>query len=417
MSDISKIKEGLASEGYSNVSEVSGEDRFSYVIPTLEKLYKELNPCQVTLKNNVIYFNTNERINDNAYMFECQDLYREASSTHTACINLRTDMLIGNGLEPVSADTATLEFINTPNRMGETINDIWEKICTDKEIHNMYSIQLLYNREGKIPEVLHVDVSNVRAMSNNQEEYIPYIHQWAISTKWAEIVNKNRYTPNNSAAEIPNFNPKTFKEDGFRQLLVHRDYAPGNFPYSLPHYNSVLNYVRLDHELSKFHLNKVAGGFFPSVIVKLAGNPNEEEKQRFKNNFIRKYMGPNKEKIMFVWSDADEQNDPKIIPFSTNDDSEIFEILDKITTQKIITAHQVVPDLASLPSQGQSLGGDSNKLIAARDNMLRSVIVPRQKSMLQSLNKIMQVNGLQKLTVTNEEVSTATEETEAPTNN
>jgi len=402
MSEKDKIKEGLQKEGFDSVKEVEGKEKFNYVIPAFEKMYAEINPRQVTLKNNIIYLNSTEDRNDNAYMFQCQDLYRNASATHSACINLRHDLTVANGLEPVNEDPATQEFLDRVNRVGDTWQDIWEKICFDQQLHGMFSLQLLYNREQEIPEVIHIDISNVRAISNKEnEEFVPYIDTWALSNKWADISTKNRYTPNNSAASIANFNPNSYKEDGYRQLLVHRDYQSGNFPYGLPHYNSVLKYIQLDNELSKFHLNKVSGGFFPNVIVKLAGNPSEEEKDEFVRNFKRKYLGTDNEKVMFIWNEG-EDVEPEIIPFSTNDDNQIFEILDRVTTQKILTANQIMPELASLPSEGQSLGGDANKINVSRQYTIETVIKPIQKSMLKTINKIFKHNGLSSVTVTNE---------------
>ena len=415
-----KIKEALASidKAYINAEEITGDKRFDYVMPTMQKLYSEIQPNQVTLKNQIIYLNSNQQVNDNAFMFQCQDLYRNASPTHTGCLNLRVDMCVGNGLIPVIADPATQEFLDHINRVGDSWQQVWDKVNFDMQLHGMFAIQCLYAKTGEIVECLHTDISTVRAVSPvENEDYVPYINTWAISNRWADIATKNRYTPSQNAAMIKNFMPATWAEDGARQLLVHRDYQSGNFPYGLPHYNSVLSYVRLDQQLSLYHLNKVSGGFFPNVIVQLVGSPTQEEKDVFVNKFMRKYMGADKEKILFLWSETDDAGQkPLIIPFSTNDDNQIFEILDKITTQKLLTAHQVQPELASLPSVGQSLGGDSNKLIAATDVMLRNVVTPIQKSMLQSINKIFRHNQLQDVSVSNDVVVSATNNSITPTN-
>lgn len=414
--DTNKIKQGLESEGYTNPVEVKGKERFNYIMPTAQKLYKELNPNMVTLKNKIIYLNSTQDTNDNAYMYMCQDLYREASATHTACLNLRMDLIIGNGLQPVEPDTATQEFLDRPNRVGDTWQQIWEKIVFDYELMGNYSIQNLYSREGKIVEPLHVDFSTVRAVSPDDQEYVPYINTWAISSKWADIRDKNRYTSKNSASYIANFNPRNWAKDGGRQLLVHRHYQSGQFPYGLPHYNSVIRYISLDHQLSKYHLNKVAGGFFPNVIVKLTGNPSEEEKQLFTNKFKKKYLGADKEKIMFIWNEG-EDVEPKIIPFSTEDNNEIFEILDRVTTQKILSSHQVLPELASLPSAGAKLGGEANTINVGRQYMIETVIKPIQKSMLSSVNKIFRHNGLKDVTVTNEVLKLNPEDNEKSSGN
>jgi capsid portal protein len=378
------------------------EEKINYLMPDVTNLYNEINPHMITSRAGVVYFNTSELYNDNAYPYELTDLMKEASPTHTACINLRVDLTTGNGLTPVKEnDLLTIQFLSHINKVGDNIQKIWSKIAYDYEVHGMYALQIIYNREGRIAEVYHVDVSTVRAEVNTDEDFIPYTKHWLLSNKWQKITNKSNFNLKNSSVRIANFNPDKWSEDGGRQLLVSKKYQSGGDIYGIPHYNSVINYIKLDYELSKFHLNKVAGGFFPNVIVQLAGNPSDEEKREFKNKFMRRYIGSNKEKLLFVWNEGDDV-EPKIIPFNTNDDSDVFEILDRIVTQKILTAHQIIPDLASLPAQGQSLGGDANKLNVGRAYTIETVIKPEQKNMLIDLNKIFIHNALSKVTVTNE---------------
>jgi len=266
------IKTALGSidSAYGDAQEVVDRgEKLNYLMPALEKMYRELNPTMVTLKNDIIYFNTNEELNDNAYLFMLQDLYREASSTHSACIDTRVDMTIGSGLEPVVADLATQEFLDTPNRMGMTMQQIWERLCFDYNLTGMYSLQLLYSKEGKIVEVVHNDISTVRAIAPRDDKdtpYVPYINTWALSTQWSDIASKHRINPSNASIPVNNFNPRTWSADGGRQLLVHKKYTSGMFPYGLPHYQAVLKYVQLDNELAKYHLGKVSQGFFPNVI-------------------------------------------------------------------------------------------------------------------------------------------------------
>lgn len=399
-----KVKKGLEKEGFKPIVVEDEKEKLNYAMQTLEKFYKELNPEQTTLKNNIIYLNSSQGRNDNAYLFELQDLYREASGTHSACINTRTDMTIGSGLVPVIPSPETEEFLNRTNRMGMTMQEIWERLCFDYNLTGMYALQLLYSKEGKIVEVVHNDISTVRAVSPSEKDeiFIPYINEWALSTKWPDIATKHRMNPLNSAILIKNFNPKTWAEDGGRQLLVNRKYSSGMFPYGLPHYQSVIKYIQLDNELAKYHLNKVSGGMFANVILRLSGNPSDEEKMRFKNEFTRKYLGADKSKILFIWSEEDETMDPKIIPFSTNDDAQVFKDLNEMLTQKILTANRIPPELASIPTQNASLGGDANKLAVSHAHVIENVIKPIQKSMLIGINQIMKHNELSEVTVLNE---------------
>jgi len=402
--DTNKIKEGLKKEGMNAQVVTDKKEKLNYLMSNLEQFYTELNPNQVTLKNNIIYLNSNEEVNDNAYLFQLQDLYREASGTHSACLDTRIDMTIGGGLVPVIEDVETQEFLDRVNRMGMNFQQIWERLCFDFNLTGMFGMQLLYAKDSKIVEVVHNDISTIRGVASDDKEnpFIPVINTWALSTQWADIATKHRINPNNAAIQIANFNPKTWSEDGGRQLMLHKKYISGMFPYGLPHYQAVMKYIELDNQLAKFHLNKVAGGMFANVILKLSGNPSDEEKARFRNEFTRKYLGADRNKILFIWSDEDEASDPKIIPFSTNDDAQVFKDLNEILTQKILTAHRIPPELASIPTANASLGGDANKMAVSHAYVVENVIKPIQKSMLQSINQIFRHNGLQDVTVENQ---------------
>jgi len=137
------------------------------------------------------------------------------------------------------------------------------------------------------------------------------------------------------------------------------------------------------------------------VIVRLTGNPSDEEKTKFTNQFKSKYSGSNKEKILFVWTTNSDEK-PDIIPFAQNaTDVNIFKILNDLTTEKIASGMGANLELAgiSAPSGGASLGGDSNKLAVSYNLHYTNVIRPMQKLMLEYLNKIMRLNGLSEVTV------------------
>ncbi len=98
---------------------VHADGDINYLMPTMQKLYNLIQPAMTTIEgNNLVYFNTNEQISDNAYPIQLIDLYHNASSTFSNFINLRRNMLIGNGLEPVNGDKKTLAFLNQQNEYG-----------------------------------------------------------------------------------------------------------------------------------------------------------------------------------------------------------------------------------------------------------------------------------------------------------
>lgn len=368
------------------------------------KLYREINPNLTTVPSSgyrVVYFNSGQLIDDNAFPNQLIDLYTNGSATFQNLINLKRNLLIGEGLVPaMSGDTATQAFIDHENKYGETLNDIWARLCYDYSLFDTYTVQTVYNSLGQIVDVYHQDISTVRAVAQ-EDINDTHVDTWVLSNNWAKITNKQyrKWTVDTKGSPIKNFNPSSFALDGGRQLLYCNSYTPGNNWYTIPSYTSILGYVKLDLELQKYHLNKIQGGFFPNVIVSLVGNPDDEQKRDFVNKFKNKYVGSEGEKLLFLWSD-DAATKPTIIPFNTGDEAEVFDLLNKITTQKICSGIGANPELAGIQTEGSSLGGDANKLSVSYNFFVETVIKPAQQQMLKSLNRIMKVNGLGELSVT-----------------
>lgn len=392
-----KYDEKLGAE----IIEGTNKEKLNYAMPMLHNLYEMINPHLTTSNKGVVYFNSSMDVEDNAYPVQLTDLYNEGSATHSSLINLKRDLLIGEGLVALDAEAATM--LTKVNSHGDNLQKVWNKICMDMALLESYALQVIYNKGGRVFEIMHQDISKVRAVDEEEFES-SLVKTWLISNRWAKITNKTykRFTVNNTAKAIPNFNPETWSVDGARQLAVCRKYTPNAEIYSIPSYQSVLKYIQLDAELANFHLNKVSGGLFANAIVYLTGDPDEEEKKKFVNDFKRKYVGSNKEKLLFVWGDyvADNQL-PKVIPFSTEDQQDVFKELNDIITQKIVTAHRATPELAGIQTNNASLGGDANKLNVSREYYIQTVIEPMRKEMLETFNSIININGSAGFTVNN----------------
>ena len=402
-----KYNEKLGAE----VVEGSVKEKLNYAMPMLQNLYRMINPNLTTSNKGVVYFNSSQEMEDNAYPVELIDLYNEGSATHSSLINLKRDLLIGTGLQPIDeTDINTVDMLKKVNSHGDNLQKVWNKVCMDMAIMESFALQVIYNKEGTIYEILHTDMSKVRAMDEENFES-NLVNTWLISNQWAKITNKQykRFTINNTAVSIENFNPNKWSEDGGRQLIVCRKYTPNAEVYSIPSYQSVLKYIQLDAELGFYHLNKVSGGLFANAIVYLTGNPSEDDKKKFINDFKRKYVGANKEKLLFVWGDyvADNQL-PKVIPFSTEDQQDVFTELNDIITQKIVTAHRATPELAGIQTKGADLGGDANKLHVAREYFIHTVINPMRKEMLETFNSVIAVNESKGFKVENEKLQLET---------
>lgn len=366
-----------------------------------QKFYNAINPEALNVENGLVYFNTSEDNRDNAYPQKLLDLYKNGSSVHSNFIGLKKNLIYSTGLVPLSANTETVEFLNKKNKMGETIDDVFMKAALDYAIHETLAMMVIYNQEGGIAEVYHQDPSKIRASVPNKWGYV---ENYYYSDNWADITNKRKrtITTKNSAVKIPTFNPENGIRDG-RQLLWCNSYAGGQNIYSIPSYQTSMNYIELSYYLSEFHKKKVQQGFYPSGMLLMKNNPDDESKDRFVNQFIRDYQGSSQTgKLIFMW-DVGADNKPEILRMDSDPNADLYETLNAIVAQEISTAHSAHPELAGVVmGSGQQLGGQSNLINTMRLAFIENTIKPMQRVMLKGFNKIMDVNGLSNLTIINQ---------------
>lgn len=381
---------------------INEKEAFTYLMPQMQKLYNMLQPSFTTIQStNLIYFNSNEEADDNAYPIQLIDYYHNASATFSNLIDLRRNMLAGTGLSPVTEnDAATLEFLNKPNEFGESLMDIWQKICFDFSLFESYALEVLYSPKNKgiIDSVIHHSPDTMRAVANTNPN-LPYVNVWHLSRNWGTTNKTGKYVrAATTGIPIANWNPMNWAADGARQLLVCKRYSAGNEVYAIPSFNSILQYVELDAQLAEYSLNSVSQGFTPQTIVTLAGNPSKKEKDEFINRFRSRYTSASGSRILFIWT-TDENQKPTIAPFNTVDITPMLEALVRITTEKITQGLGASLELVGV-AQGASLQTDMNKLAVAYNYFYKAHVLPLQIEMVNTLNKIMRVNGLSDVKVT-----------------
>jgi hypothetical protein len=317
---------------------------------------------------------------DNLYPSGISDLLH-FSTIHQSIIKLKSNLTSGDGFIYPEGYTAP------PANPKESIDEIEAKIAIDKVVYNGYAMQVVYGKsaagtERKIVEIYHTDVSKVRASHPNEEGVV--LSYW-ISQDWTNV---RKYPP----AEIPAFDPSKRNED--RQLIYVFDYTPGLHIYPCPDYSAAINYINLDYEISIFHLNNVRNGMTPSLHINIPQIPTDEERRDIKRDFEEQYRGSeNAGKFLISFSHGDELA-PKIDTISANNNADLFNTLNDITAQKIITAHRLAsPVLAGLAGGSNSLGSNGGEIVAANQYFMSSVIKHYQKPIIKTFETVLNLMG------------------------
>lgn len=375
---------------------------------TKEKFYIAINPNFEIIFNDVVYFNSTQapnNLNDNAYPNELMDLYRNGAAVHSRFVDMKRSMIVGNGLEPVDKnDQAILDFINHRNEVGDNMNDILDKVAFSMALFEGAYVQVVYNSLGQITDVYHNDFMRVRA---SQDNIYGQIDKWFLSRWWGMVFNQRmrRGPVNRPESTVMNFNPSRFKADEGRQLMQIKRYT-GNNVYPVPSYNTVIPYIKLAYAIGTFELNRALQGFMPTTLFYISGMPDPQEQDDFINNFNANYVGVQSSKVVFMFGENTDAM-PKIERFDSSEKESVMEKLIDICNEQISIAHSGSVEMAGMQVAGSSsLGGDVNKLSVNRSLFIANYVAPTQRIICDAFNRILEVNGLGKVMITNDMLRT-----------
>ena len=318
----------------------------------------------------------------NNYPIYILDLYNNYGSTlHKSIINKKTKLISGKGFNEV-IDPALLAFLKS-NMMDYEV----KKATLDYELFNSFAFEVVYTNGGEIYSVKHIPIHKLRIGIETDEITVPYV--W-FSNDWNKY-KKEGYYPE----AIRRFNPliKTGK-----QILMYNEYNPSTDGlYGIPGYSTSLNWIELDYETSKFHLNQVKQGYAPSFILNFStGIPTEDEQDIYYNYFKKEYASAdNAGKIIITYSEGGDQK-PELIPIQLNDSDERFVMLMEAMNDKIVQGAEIPPQLVIL-TPGKL--GSTEERAALMLEFQQNYVTPRQEVIEFVVNQILSVQYDEKITL------------------
>ena len=381
---------------------MSENNKIKYDFAEITKLFDAKNPNMVVKYKDFLAFNTGifGSSTDNAMPQFLIDL-QSYSSIHQNFIDLKKSLILGKNLS--AANESDEETVNTlikkRNKIGDNLKAIYDKCSTDYSIFEGAYLQVIFDRNGKIADIYHVPYQDVRIGDPDNMGNINYFY---VSKKWGRISNRlyKRATVSNSAIQIPAFDPSKYKEEPV-QMIFMRKYSPATY-YPIPSYISAINWILIDYEIANFHLNNIRNNFFLAGMLTQVGDPTDEEKQKFIEQFSDMYKGTgsidkSKNTVVFSWVDDKEQK-PEFTSFQSEKNDELFKDLITKSRESIIASHKGYEGLI-FESKGSDLGGDANKLNTQIAAYKELVTEPMKEILLGGFNLITELNGLPELDV------------------
>ena len=304
------------------------------------------------------------------------ELY-DTSAMHHTCVDSITAGIIGSGIEIIGT-----EYINP---MGETIDEIFEKVALDYTLYNGYAINVIWNKERtKIAEMYHLPFANVRSGKPDEEDKV---NEYMFSTDWSNL-RKYPYDTYKS------FDPTDNKGDNASQVFYFYGYTPGNEVYPLPAYVAAMNDISLDAQVSRFHASNIANGLAPSMFIKFRnGVPTPEERRDVYKEIEKTFTGTENAGRFFL-SFSEPGKEMEVMPIdSANDD--YYLTLETRISSRILTAHRITsPLLLGLhDSVGSGFSSNSEEIKVAYAHFEGTVITPKRKKILSGFGYMLRLAG------------------------
>ena len=311
---------------------------------------------------------------DNLFPQYLIDLYK-SSATHNALCTSIAYMIFGDG---VQADT--LEARLKIEEWG--LQDEVRKACLDLKIQGGFALEVVYSIDrSTIAKVRHCPFENIRSAEVDDKEKVNFYYyskDWSDKSCEPEVV---RCFDPSDAVDYP------------VQILYVKPFSPGSYYYPKPDYIGSIDYIELDKEIGKYHINNIKNGLAPSFTIHFKnGVPAQEERLRIRNDIERQLAGAtNAGKFIVTYSDSPDRK-PDFEPFPLSDADKQYQFLSEEVVAKIMVGHRVTsPMMFGVMAPGKLGGG--LELKTAEEIFSSEVIEPYQMIVTESLESIFNAAG------------------------
>ena len=332
---------------------------------------------------------------DNLFPQYLIDLYK-SSATHNALCTSIAYMIFGDGIQADTLD-ARLKI----QEWG--LDDEVRKACLDLKIQGGFALEVVYSIDRTtITKVRHCPFENVRSGEVNEDEkceFYYYSKDWSDKRQEPEVVKA--------------FDPEQAVEHPV-QILYVKPFSPGSYYYPKPDYIGSIDYIELDKEIGKYHINNIKNGMAPSFHLAFKnGTPSQEERRKIRNDVERQLAGAtNAGKFIMTFSDQPDRK-PDFDPFPLSDADKQYQFLSTEVSDKIMIGHRVVSSaMFGVKTAGQL--GNTQELEIASQLFDNQVVKPYQRILKDAVSSILNAAGTPAVVsvekVEEEEVPTITAE-------
>jgi len=326
---------------------------------------------------------------DNAYGDYLRDLYL-GSPLQSAVVNGVSEMIAGDGLGATDWDDSIEkreQWLKLQALLKSSDRDLLRRISFDMKLYGQCYVFVIWNRaRTEIAEMRHIPAQTVRSGLASSDGRIDTYY---ISSRW-DMARKSEYAP----VAYPAFNTEDRTDPA--QIFQIKSYHPGVFYYGLPDYVGATNYIQLDREISAFHLNNIQNGLFPSMLLSMNnGIPTDEERRIVEQKINQKFSGSTNAGRVLISFNESSEDQPTLTAIDTNGADGMYQFLSTECTTKILAGSRITsPLLFGIRGDGSGFGNNADELKDSYSLFTNTVIASFQTVLLEHLNDIFRINGI-----------------------
>ncbi len=315
---------------------------------------------------------------NNSFYYYLIDRYN-GSPTNSAIINSYIDMIYSGGISAYNAGVNSADWIKFKVLLKDS--DV-RKVISDFAMFNEFSWQVIKAKNGKdLGSLKHLPKERVAPALENEEEEIEnywYCRDWK---------NINKYPP------IP-YSAFGYSKDEI-EIYNGKPYKAGKTYFADPDYLAGVPYCEMEEEISNYYINHIKNGLSFGYIINIpdGNNLTPEEKDLLEAKIKNKLVGSsNAGKFVLSFNGRDAEI--TVTPLQVNDAHKQWEYLTSESRQQIMTAHRVVSPMLFGIKDNTGFGNNADELNVAREQLIKFVIEPKQRFILDSIEEILSAYGI-----------------------
>jgi len=315
---------------------------------------------------------------NNSYFQYVEDRFI-GSPTNSTILNAYANLIFGRGLMARNASRQPMQYAKMLTAIPK--KDLRKVVKQYSKQFNA-AFQIITNVNGT-KQAKFIDVTK---LAFNKVEDDDEITGFWYSNDW--------YNTNKT---IPEFYPAYGTTNGRKtEILYINDNQDSSSYYSLPKYQSALQYCEIEEEISNFYISHIKNGFSYGYIVNMNNGvpPDEEQREEIERKIRERMTGSSNAGKVFISFNDGKEAAVEIVPLEVSDSHKQWESINSQCEQKIMRAHGVVSPRLFGINDSAGLGNNADELDTALSLTMDMRINPEQDIIIDALTPFLQEQGI-----------------------